>query len=61
MSFIILSTISLQLFTVSKGRKIAAFAMQQQVPLVKESLVEMTPTVSKFADEIANEIKNNTK
>lgn len=49
--------LSLMLFVTSKRREIAAFGAQQMMPIAKEGIDEMTPTVGNAAKEIAKSIK----
>lgn len=58
-AFIIVATIiiSISIYTSAKGREIAAFAIQQGMPLAKESIDEMTPTIAASAGDIAKSIK----
>ena len=46
------------ILTVAKRRKIMAFTTQQAMPIVKESIDEMAPTIGNAAGEIAKGIKN---
>ena len=45
------------LFLASKGRQIYAFGAQQVMPVAKEGVDEMAPTIGKAAGEIAKGIK----
>ena len=42
----------------AKGRQILAFTTQQTIPVAKESIDEMAPTIGNAAGEIAKGIKN---
>lgn len=57
--FIILATIvaSVSIYSKAKGREINAFYAQQQIPVVKEGIEEMTPTVGNAIGKISKEIK----
>lgn len=48
-------------FFVSKGREIAAFTTQQTMPIAKEGIEEMAPTIGNAAEEIARGIKDGLK
>ena len=58
--FICLATgmISFSVFTVSKGREIAAFGAQQQMPIAQEGIDKMSPSLGKAAGSIAKGIKD---
>ena len=58
--FIIISTlmISISIFIFGNGRDIFAFTTQQYVPVAKEGINEMAPTIGNAAGEIAKGIKN---
>lgn len=45
------------IFTVAKGRHILAFQVQQAMPVAKEGISEMVPTIGNAAGEIAKGIK----
>ena len=49
--------ISGSIFMVAKGRHIIAFQTQQVMPVAKEEIDEMAPTIGNFAGEIAKGIK----
>lgn len=57
-AFIILASvmISSSIYMFGKGREIAAFATQQGMPVAKETIDEITPTVANAAGTIAKEI-----
>lgn len=57
-AFIILASvmISISIYLTAKGREIAAFATQQGMPVAKETIDEITPTVANAAGTIAKEI-----
>ena len=57
--FIIFTTIIISnfIFITSRGREITAFYAQQSMPIVKEGIDEITPSVSKASEEIAKSIK----
>lgn len=57
--FVIIATliISSSIYTSAKGREIAAFAIQQGMPLTKESIDEITPTIASSVGDIAKSIK----
>ena len=40
-----------------RGREMTAFYAQQSMPIVKEGIDEITPSVSKASEEIAKGIK----
>lgn len=48
--------IGAMLILTSKRREIAAFSVQQVMPIAKEGIDEMTPTVGKAAKDIINEM-----
>ena len=45
-------------FIIPNQRKIAAYQIQQMVPLAKEGVEEMTPTMNKVAKELKDVIKD---
>jgi len=49
--------ISFSIFMIAKRRHILAFTAQQAIPVVKEGIDEMAPTVGNAVGEIAKEIK----
>ena len=57
-AFIIIASvmISIPIYLTAKGREIAAFATQQGMPVAKETIDEITPTVANAAGTIAKEI-----
>lgn len=57
--FIIFSTliISWAIYINSRGREMTAFYAQQRIPIVKEGISEITPSISKASEEIAKGIK----
>lgn len=61
--FIVIVTfvISGIIYTAAKGREIEAFYAQQQMPLAKEVIEEMAPTVGNAVGEIAKGIKKGLK
>lgn len=48
-------------YFISKGREIAAFTTQQAMPIAKEGIDEMAPTIGNAAKEIAKGIKKGLK
>lgn len=56
---IIFSTliISWVIYINSRGREISAFYIQQSMPIAKEGIEEITPSISKASEEIAKGIK----
>lgn len=48
-------------YFVAKGREVAAFTTQQTMPINKEKIDEMAPTIGNAASEIAKGIKNGLK
>lgn len=56
-SFMIASSI----YTFAKRREILAFSAQQVMPIAKEEIEKMTPTVSKSVEEITRGIKKGLK
>ncbi len=61
--FVVLVTamISGSIYATAKGRKINAFYVQQQIPIAKEEIEEMAPTVGNAVGEIARGIKKGLK
>ena len=59
--FIVLATImaSSSIYVTAKGREIIAFYAQQQMPVTKDAINELTPTVADAAEEITKKIKKN--
>lgn len=53
--------ISFSIFMVAKGRNILAFQAQQVIPVAKEGIEEMAPTIGSAAGEIAKGIKKGLK
>lgn len=53
--------IAFSIFSFAKRRHILAFTAQQVMPVAKESMDEMAPTVGNFAGEIAKGIKKGLK
>ena len=51
----------LMFFVAANNRKITAYMTQQQMPIAKEGIEEMAPTVGKAAGEIAKGIKEGLK
>lgn len=49
--------ISFSIFMIAKRRHILSFTAQQAIPVVKEGIDEMAPTVGNAAGEIAKRIK----
>jgi len=49
------------LFIASRGREIAAFSAQQSVPVGKEVIDEMAPSIGKVAKEVSKGIKQGIK
>lgn len=49
--------ISSSIYATAKGREITAFYTQQQIPIVKEGIEEMAPSIGNAAGEIAKGIK----
>lgn len=58
-AFVIIASLMFSgfVFFISKGREIAAFTTQQAMPIAKEGIDEMAPTVGNAAKEIAKGIK----
>lgn len=58
--FIIIASVMIAgfIFMFSKRREIAAFTTQQVMPVAKEGIEEIAPTIGKAAGEIAKGIKN---
>lgn len=48
-------------FVIPNQRKIAAYNMQSQMPIAKEGLEEMSPTISKVAKDIHDSINDDTR
>ncbi|HPQ78990.1 MAG TPA: hypothetical protein PLG47_00865 [Candidatus Dojkabacteria bacterium] len=61
--FVIFASIVLALmfFLFAKRRQITAFSVQQSMPVTKEGLEEMAPTLGEVGKEIAKGIKEGTK
>lgn len=61
--FVVLVTamISGSIYATAKGREINAFYVQQQIPIAKEGIEEMAPTVGNAVGEIARGIKKGLK
>ena len=53
--------ISFAVFMFAKGRKVAAFTTQQMMPIAKEGIDEIAPTVGNSFGEIAKGIKEGMK
>ena len=53
--------ISVSIYTFAKRREILAFSAQQVMPVAKEGIEKMTPTVSKSVEEITRSIKKGLK
>lgn len=53
--------ISFSIYMVAKWRNIFAFQAQQVIPVAKESIEEMTPTIGSAAGEITKGIKKGLK
>lgn len=49
--------ISFSIYSTAKGREISAFYVQQQMPIAKEGINEIAPTIGNAAGEIAKGIK----
>ncbi len=49
--------IAVSIYTFAKRREILAFSAQQVMPVAKEGIEKMTPTVSKSVEEITRGIK----
>lgn len=62
-AFVLISTcmIAGYIYLFSKGREITAYTTQQVMPVAKEGIEEMAPTVGKAAGEIAKGIKEGLK
>ena len=54
------SMIAGSIYIFGKRREIAAFTTQQVMPIAKEGINEMAPTIGNVAEEIARGIKNGT-
>lgn len=61
--FVVLTTamISGSIYATAKGREINAFYAQQQIPVAKEGIEEMAPTIGNAVGEIAKGIKKGLK
>ena len=61
--FIIFATliISSSIFRISRGREIIAFFTQQQIPVAKEAVDEMAPTVGNAAEHVFKGIAKGIK
>ena len=61
--FVVLVTLmaSSSIYVTAKGREIIAFYAQQQMPVTKEGIKEITPTVADAAEEITKKIKKGLK
>ncbi len=61
--FIIVASlmIAVSIYTFAKRREILAFSAQQVMPVTKEGIEKMTPTVSKSVEEITRGIKKGLK
>ena len=53
--------ISVSIYTFAKRREILAFSAQQVMPVAKEGIEKMTPTVSKSVEEITRSVKKGLK
>lgn len=53
--------ISVSIYTFAKRREILAFSAQQVMPVAKEGIEKMTPTVSKNVEEITRSVKKGLK
>lgn len=60
---IVISTLMISgfIYATAKGREIDAFYAQQQIPVAKEEIEEMAPTVGNAVGEIAKGIKKGLK
>ncbi len=54
-------TFAILLFTIAKGRQILAFKTQQVMPIAKEGIEEITPTIEHAAGEIAKSVSTGIK
>lgn len=61
--FIIFSSslVAIFLFVIAKRREIEAFNTQQSMPVAKEAVEEITPTIGKAAKEISKSVKKGLK
>ena len=59
-AFVIIASclISGSLFLYSKRRELLAFNVQQAMPIVKEGIDEITPTISKTIKEVSKAVKD---
>ena len=55
------SMIAVSIYIFGKRREIAAFTTQQVMPIAKEGINEMAPTIGNVAGEIAKGIKEGIK
>lgn len=53
--------IAFVLFMIAKGRKVAAFTAQQMMPVAKEGMNEMAPSIGNVAKEITKGVKEGMK
>lgn len=53
--------IAVSIYTFAKRREILAFSAQQVMPVAKEGIEKMTPTVSKSVEEITRSVKKGLK
>ena len=53
---VVFGGIALSIYFFAKGRDIAAFTMQQTMPLVQESIDKMTPTIANSTGTIAGSV-----
>jgi len=53
--------VSFMVFLFSKRREISAFSVQQSMPVAKEGLEEIAPSLGEVGKEIAKGIKKGTK
>lgn len=61
MVLIFTALISGNLFMIYKRREILAFTAQQSIPVVKEGIEEMTPTIGNVAKEVTKGISSGIK
>lgn len=61
--FIIIASLMIagSIYTFAKRREIISFSSQQVMPVAKEGIEKMTPTVSKSVEEIARSVKKGLK
>lgn len=61
LSFVFGLLVPLPIFFMAYGREITSFTIQQHMPIVKEGVEKMTPTMGNVAKEIAKGVKEGLK